>query len=468
MTEEILSVGIDIGTTTSQVIFSKLTLENSSFTAVPEVSIKDKEIIYRSDVHFTPLTMDDTIDIPAIEALIDAEYAKAGVRREDIGTGAIIITGESSRKENARRAVMGLSRHAGDFVVASAGPDLESVLAGYGAGAGDYSKHTAKPVVNFDIGGGTTNASVFVDNTIEDSFALDIGGRLLRVDEMNRLTYVSERIKPLIQELGLNISVGQDADVATLCELTDAFAQVLLKICDQAPLSDAEAQLYINHKDKGQVIDAVMFSGGVAECIYDEGDAPLTLDDLQRYGDIGPFVGRSVAKVFSNAPHIQLLVPNEKIRATVIGAGSYSVRLSGTTVLANDDLAPLKNIPVIAIDHVDDTQRLKAELSLKQRMYEPGQQLAVALSCETVNDYVSMKKVAKALAEGGKDLGPVLLVIVREDYAKALGLLLQKYSQGQPVICLDRINVAQGDYVDIGKSVAGIVPVVVKTLIFQS
>ena len=201
---------------------------------------------------------------------------------------------------------------------------------------------------------------------------------------------------------------------------------------------------------------------------YDEGDAPLTLDDLQRYGDIGPFVGRSVAKAFSKAPHIQLLVPNEKIRATVIGAGSYSVRLSGTTVLANDDLAPLKNIPVIAIDHVDDTQRLKAELSLKQRMYEPGQQLAVALSCETVNDYVSMKKVAKALAEGGKDLGPVLLVIVREDYAKALGLLLQKYSQGQPVICLDRINVAQGDYVDIGKSVAGIVPVVVKTLIFQS
>ena len=468
MTEEILSVGIDIGTTTSQVIFSKLTLENSSFTAVPEVSIKDKEIIYRSDVHFTPLTMDDTIDIPAIEALIDAEYAKAGVRREDIGTGAIIITGESSRKENARRAVMGLSRHAGDFVVASAGPDLESVLAGYGAGAGDYSKHTAKPVVNFDIGGGTTNASVFVDNTIEDFFALDIGGRLVRVDEMNRLTYVSERIKPLIRELGLNIAVGQDADVVALCELTDAFAQVLLKICDQAPLSDAEAQLYINHKDKGQVIDAVMFSGGVAECIYDEGDAPLTLDDLQRYGDIGPFVGRSVAKAFSKAPHIQLLVPNEKIRATVIGAGSYSVRLSGTTVLANDDLAPLKNIPVIAINHVDDTQRLKAELSLKQRMYEPGQQLAVALSCETVNDYVSMKKVAKALAEGGKDLGPVLLVIVREDYAKALGLLLQKYSNGQPVICLDRINVAQGDYVDIGKSVAGIVPVVVKTLIFQS
>lgn len=349
MTEEILSVGIDIGTTTSQVIFSKLTLENSSFTAVPEVSIKDKEIIYRSDVHFTPLTMDDTIDIPAIEALIDAEYAKAGVRREDIGTGAIIITGESSRKENARRAVMGLSRHAGDFVVASAGPDLESVLAGYGAGAGDYSKHTAKPVINFDIGGGTTNASVFVDNTIEDSFALDIGGRLVRVDEMNRLTYVSERIKPLIRELGLNIAVGQDADVVALCELTDAFAQVLLKICDQAPLSDAEAQLYINHKDKGQVIDAVMFSGGVAECIYDEGDAPLTLDDLQRYGDIGPFVGRSVAKVFSNAPHIQLLVPNEKIRATVIGAGSYSVRLSGTTVLANDDLAPLKNIPVISV-----------------------------------------------------------------------------------------------------------------------
>lgn len=468
MTEEILSVGIDIGTTTSQVILSKLTLENNSCTAVPEVTIKDKTIIYRSEVHFTPLTREDSIDIPAIEALIDAEYAKAGVSREAIGTGAIIITGESSRKENAQRAVMGLSRHAGDFVVASAGPDLESVLAGYGAGAGEYSKHMAKPVVNFDIGGGTTNAAVFVDNAIVDAFALDIGGRLVRIDEMNYLTYISDRVQPLIAALGLDLQVGQKAELAKLCQLTDTLAMVLLKVCLQLPLTDVEARLYINHKDSGQLLEAVMFSGGVAECIYGVSDMPVTLADLQRFGDIGPLLGQSVATVFGRANELQLLVPKEKIRATVIGAGSYSVRLSGSTVVTDDKLVPLKNIPVITIDCPENAVRLKAELALKARLYEPGQQLAVAFSCEMISDYGAMKAVAKAIADNATRLGPVLLVIIREDYAKALGLLLRKYSASKPVICLDRITVSQGDYIDIGKSVAGIVPVVVKTLLFQS
>ena len=63
MKERLLSVGIDIGTSTTQLIFSRLTLENraSSFT-VPRFSITEKEVVYRSAVHFTPLVSDSEID----------------------------------------------------------------------------------------------------------------------------------------------------------------------------------------------------------------------------------------------------------------------------------------------------------------------------------------------------------------------------------------------------------------------
>lgn len=180
MQQSILSAGIDLGTTTSQVIFSRITLEDHSFTAVPAVRIKKKEVLYRSRIHFTPLAGGDIIDIPAVRTILDQEYALAGIRRSEITTGAVIITGETARKENARQALMGLSAYAGDFVVAAAGPDLESVLAGHGAGAAALSKTHEAAVANFDIGGGTTNTAVFRDGRLQDSFALDIGGQIGR------------------------------------------------------------------------------------------------------------------------------------------------------------------------------------------------------------------------------------------------------------------------------------------------
>ena len=188
MEQIILSAGIDLGTTTSQVIFSRIKLENISYTAVPEIRIKEKEIIYKSKIYFTPMMEDNRIDIPALISILQKEYHLAGIKRQDISTGAVIITGETSRKENARQALQGLSAEAGDFVVAEAGPDLESVLAGFGSGAAAASRVWEGAVINFDIGGGTTNAAVFSNEEIQDSFALDIGGRLVRLDENGKIT----------------------------------------------------------------------------------------------------------------------------------------------------------------------------------------------------------------------------------------------------------------------------------------
>ena len=128
MAEILRSVGLDVGTTSTQLIFSELTVENKAGSfSVPEMEIGQRKILYKSPVHFTPLTGTDRVDGEAIRKLIEKEYTAAGIRRETVDTGAVIITGETSRKENAETVLRELSGFAGDFVVATAGPDLESV-----------------------------------------------------------------------------------------------------------------------------------------------------------------------------------------------------------------------------------------------------------------------------------------------------------------------------------------------------
>ena len=160
-TEEILSAGIDIGTSTTQLVFSRMILQNTGgFGRIPQIKVVSKEVIYESEIYFTPLSSREEIDGERVHEIIKKEYEKAGVCPADLATGAVIITGETSRKRNAESVVRAIADVAGEFVVATAGEDLESVLAGKGAGAADLSQKTGKRVVNLDIGGGTTDIAV--------------------------------------------------------------------------------------------------------------------------------------------------------------------------------------------------------------------------------------------------------------------------------------------------------------------
>jgi ethanolamine utilization protein EutA len=467
MEREILSVGIDFGTTTSQVIFSRICLENISYTAIPEVRVKSKEIFYKSGIYFTPLNVQAEIDISVLKDILTTEYSRAGVQREEISTGAMIITGETARKGNAELALHGLSADAGDFVVAEAGPDLESVLAGYGAGTADISRNLEGEVINFDIGGGTTNAAAFCNGDLEEAFALDIGGRLIRFDESMRIEYISLRLEPLLKQLNLKLRVGEEVSFSCLKKLTDALAEIILRISRGEPLLEAEQALFIAHGIRQRKFSKVMFSGGVAECIYADGEE-MTNEWLGRFNDIGPLLGVSIRQYFQNAADISVLIPKEKIRATVIGAGGYSVKLSGSTVITDDSCVPLKNIPVVHIENPDSSELLHAEYMMKRRLYPSAQQVAIAFSGITAPGYQQLRILAQNLAREAAEDSGILLVLVEYDFAKALGLLLHQYAEGKRVICLDSICARDGDYVDVGQSVAGIVPVAVKTLIFES
>ena len=174
---ELVSVGLDVGTTTTQLIVSRLQVENrASAFSVPELVIGQREVIYQSPVHITPLLRGELVDGEGIARLVAADYAAAGITQTQVDTGAVIITGETSRKENARQVLAALSGYAGEFVVATAGPDLESVLSAKGAGAVAFSAQTGKTVLHMDIGGGTSNLVLLKDGSPVQMINTDANG----------------------------------------------------------------------------------------------------------------------------------------------------------------------------------------------------------------------------------------------------------------------------------------------------
>ena len=289
MAEILQSVGLDVGTTSTQLILSQLTVENrASGFSVPHMEISQRKILYKSPIHFTPLLREDLVDGAGIRAIVNAEYAKAGIRREDIHTGAVIITGETSRKENAATVLESLSDLAGDFVVATAGPHLESVLAAKGSGAVEFSKTTGKTVLHMDIGGGTSNLALIEDGHITATGCLNVGGRLLKLDSNGAISYISPVLTGIWDaNLGDRLSPTQ---LESLADILVSALEMAAGLQEKTPLLDKlwtqEAGLAWQRPPDDIVVS---FSGGVADCI--EQQHP----DFA-FGDIGPILGRAIRK----------------------------------------------------------------------------------------------------------------------------------------------------------------------------
>ena len=331
--ETLLSVGIDLGTTTTQLVFSRLTVRNEgSAFSVPNYTVAAREVLRRSAVHFTPLRSERELDAEAIARIVDAEYAAAGIDRRAVQTGAVIITGETARRENARAVLEALSGYAGDFVVATAGPALESALAGRGAGAADYSQAHACTVVNLDIGGGTTNIARFTNGALTDTACLNVGGRLVKLEPDGRVTYVSPVLRPFVPYAPGDRLTPQD-----LAPAVSLLTELLEEALGFRPVSDpARLRRFVTDRLPGPAPGAVYsFSGGVADLMDDRPREPFA------YGDLGVLLGRAVAKS-AVGPRIPA---RETIRATVIGAGCHATELSGSTVYFDRIAFPLKICP---------------------------------------------------------------------------------------------------------------------------
>ncbi|HEY9712087.1 MAG TPA: ethanolamine ammonia-lyase reactivating factor EutA, partial [Chroococcales cyanobacterium] len=324
--KSLLSAGIDIGTTSTHLTLSRLKLANSARINQPgRLIIESSEMIHQSPIHYTPLKNNGSqIDAAGVLEILRREYARCGIAKDEIDTGAVIITGETSRLRNAREVVESIAELAGKFVVASAGPNLEAALSARGSGAATASKLGAQAICNIDIGGGTSNIAVFRNGELVETFALSIGGRMLRLNEAGQITSVTESGDRLRALAGQSASGNDERKQPALC--ARKAAEILLG----AVLDREFAKEFLISGAAGdhQAIDEYWFSGGVAEAMLVGGTASLKEAE---YGDMGVLLADELLKQL-RARAIKYHIPPQPIRATVIGAGVHSLQLSGSTV----------------------------------------------------------------------------------------------------------------------------------------
>lgn len=474
-TRDLLSVGVDVGTTTTQIIFSRLNLQDVSRPGqIPRIDITDRKVIYQSPIVFTPLIDFETIDADRLNEIVRREYAAAGVDPSQVETGAVIITGETAKKKNADEILRALSGLAGEFVVSVAGPNVESLIAGKGAGAAQYSQKNYATVTNVDIGGGSANSATFRAGNLIGAAAMNYGGRILEVENSTgRVRHIAEPAKHILHDIGLNLQVGDTPSLEDLRRFTDRMADVTVELIEgtSSPLAQ---KIYltppVGDSGKGSIL---MFSGGIGHYYYN----PISIhsvSDATRHDDVGPLLAESLRKhpVLNT---YTIVPPAETVRATVLGASTQTVTLSGSTIWAEREILPLKNVPVTRPMLPASLEPNAVSSSVSEAVGRWDVNLAtdpfaVALELDKPLDYDSLTQLASGL-KSFADTMPSdrpLIAIIERDYAQALGQTVKGLDPARALLVIDQVGLSEGDYIDIGTPLMDgrVVPLSVKTLIF--
>ncbi|MDF2926145.1 MAG: hypothetical protein K0R57_5059 [Paenibacillaceae bacterium] len=495
----IASVGIDVGTSTTKWIRSRLKLVRSSgASALPRYEIAERRIEYESPLYATPLTEEDAIDPAALTALLEREYANAGLLPEAVETGAVIITGETAARRNAREVLHRLARLSGQLVAAAAGAELEALLAGFGSGARRRSLETEGIIANVDIGGGTANAVYFLRGERIATATFHIGGRLVRLDAQGRVLYAADALRRWDAAAGLGGAVPAAGDAVSFTQLRalcERLAGTLIAcVCgDSAAMAEA-AELSVGPPAVSLPLpQEILISGGVGALMGEP--APAAIAETARYGDMGPLLAAALAGLAASSADggVPVRAADHPARATVIGAGAYSLEVSGATVYYSDGLLPLRNVPVVVCripaEEADsvcgDQPQVEEVVGLAvnrgvQLYGEAGGGTPFALAVRTAGycSYRRLQRLAAAIAAGYAaavpDAAAPLVIICESDLAKALAYSLlgrlgggEGPQQRRKLVCLDQLAPCEGEYIDIGVPMKeDMVPVVIKSLVF--
>ena len=470
------SVGIDIGSSTTHLIFSSLTLRRGGASLSAQFNVTERQVLFRSGILLTPYLSRTLIDTDKVKKFIDEAYREAGFSPQDVDTGAVIITGEALKKENARPIVDFFAQEAGKFCCVSAGPNHESLLAAHGSGAVALSKTKRATVMNVDVGGGTSKLSIIRDGVVTQTATVNVGSRLIAFDDSSTVTRVENPGRFIMEELGYNIAVGKQLSQKGKNDFADFMADVLFEVVQGSSLSPQAKELMITkplEDHKLDLVDYLVFSGGVSEYIY--GHSKVL------YGDVGTILGEKIRARISKLPKKDFLQePTEGIRATVIGAGEYTLQASSSTTYISET-TPLPVVGLKAV-HCLISKEHSAEMvrdALGQALGKfdlPGftEGIAFSLSLDGQPDYPYLRKVAEALSavirQSDNQRAP-LFVVLDLDVAKSLGgILKEELKLPQEVVAVDGIEVGDLDYLDIGRPMGNteVIPVTVKSLVFPS
>jgi ethanolamine utilization protein EutA len=468
---QLTTVGVDIGSSTSHLVFSRLqlTLEGSRYR------VTKREILNESEILLTPYVDDTRIDVEALEAFINQQYKKAKIRRDEVDTGALILTGVAVRRRNARAIAELFAQEAGKFVAVSAGDGLEATMAAHGSGAAAHSAKTGGVVLNIDIGGGTSKLALCNNGKVQEVSAVDIGARLVAFDQDGTVVRIEDAGRKHAAWAGINVTLGQKLSQDALRALASGMVDKLFAILKPEPLTeDIQGLLRLPRLNYRGEVDSVMFSGGVSEFIYNR--------EQTSFGDLGPLIADEIHR---RMPDLGMLVmePTARIRATVIGASQYTIQVSGNTIfIAPQDAVPVRNVPVVAPEFALDVDDLSKEtvkdatLNALRRLdlLNARQPVAIAFHWQGSATFFRLQSFSQGLVQGLKDIldkGHPLVLVNDGDIGGIVGLHFQEELQIQnSIISIDGIALNDFDYIDIGALIqsSGSVPVVIKSLIFPA
>jgi len=472
---QLTTVGIDVGSTTTHAVFGRVRLRRQAQALSSRYAVVERVTLARTPVALTPYRSDGLIDADRVQALMRQGYVAAGLRPDTVDSGAVILTGSALQRPNARALTERLAGAGGRLVCASAGHHLEATLAAHGSGAVAYSSRLDGVLLHIDIGGGTSKLSLVRRGEIIATAAVRVGGRLVAFDDAGLVTRIEPAAARVAGELGVPLRCGAPLGAGDREAIARLLAQLLVEVAAGGPAGPLATELLVTEplpELAGAAVRTTL-SGGVAE--YVAGRCS------QRFGDLGPELAEAVRAELGRRLPPDGHPVGELIRATVIGAAEFTVQLSGSTVHISDtSVLPLRNVPVARPALASVTQQDTGFLAdaIRQALQrvdgqDPARPVAVALPRLAEPGYPALRRVAEALVAavpGGSTGRAAVVLAVDGDLGLSLGrILAEEVDLRAAVVALDELQLRELDFVDVGTVLqpAGVVPVVVKSLLFE-
>ncbi|HCL68564.1 MAG TPA: recombinase [Gammaproteobacteria bacterium] len=466
------TVGVDIGSSSTQVVFSQVHLERQGEALSSRYVVVDRRLLYQSPIFFTPYTDATDIDARALGSLIDQAYREADVTPHDVDIGVVLLTGEALRRQNAEGIAHVIAHKGGDFLSASAGHHMESNLAAHGSGAVELSGKESSCVLNVDIGGGTTKLALIRDGSLIQTAAFHVGGRLFVWDAQGQISRIEPRAAEVLSDLGHEIGLGDMVSDTMITALGEHLSSIIFDIVTGKQRSDA--RWLTNPLEIPPDVGTVIFSGGVSEYIADA--------DADGHNDIGQSLGNQLLNALNEwKSNIRFEAARGGIRATALGASEFNIQVSGNTGHLSDPglLLPRKNMPVIRLT-VDagnlTSDDLKCRLIRSVTEFDLTDYEEFALAFEWLGDfdYELLKRFCDSIVgyieSDTEHRDSALYLLFDRDLAQSVGrILTTEYEIGRPLLVLDGLRFKEFEFVDLGRIrlPSRTVPVTVKSLIFQ-
>jgi ethanolamine utilization protein EutA len=464
MSERVILLGLDFGSTTNSALVASAKVARSSATG--HTQLDDVQVIYKSEPVFTPF-IEQNIDTEKVAILIANWLDESGVKVADIFSGGSMITGLAAQADNAVTLSKLIIEMVGESVIATADdPCLESWLAFMGS-CGALSRFEADtPIINFDIGGGTTNLALGQDGNVLQTGCYFIGARHFQfVAGGYQLTAISSYGEALLDDLCINKIIGDTLNANEINKIMSFYISVLEYIvageADFFSSTIAQNHTQVAFNFSKNIQPKITFSGGVGELLY-KISVGETLPTTTFYGDFGIDLALAISRSTLLSANLKTHIPEHKGRATVVGLTLHSTEISGNTVyLPNTNCLSLRDLPIIAkLAHDSSLEQWQNAIALAAKRQQGAciQITACSNSLEQVRALAT--QIKNALHTNQYAATQPIVILVEANIGKALGNYISNWGQlDYNLIVIDEVALRDAHFVHIGRVHQGMIPV---------